>query len=243
MSSPQDDIFSEPLPDVPKFTFDSQVVSVFPDMIKRSVPGYGTILHMIGQIAQRYVQDNTHCYDLGCSLGGSLLAMRQNISQQNVHIVGIDNSAAMVESCTQVINADTSPAPVSLVCGDITEIQLEPSSLCVLNFTLQFVAPEQRATLLKKIAASLVPGGVLVLSEKLAFNDNEHEQLMIDLHHDFKRQNGYSDLEIAQKREAIDDVLIPETFEAHRQRLLDSGFRSADLWFQCFNFSSIIAFR
>ncbi len=239
----QDDIFSKHLETVPKFTFDQKVVDVFPDMIKRSVPGYATILHMIGQIAEKYAQPNSICYDIGCSLGASTLAMRHRINTDGTSIVGIDNSEEMISRCKDVIAADSFDVPVSLISSDVLDVEFKPMSMCVINFTLQFIAPEKRSELMRRIAKAMLPGGVLILSEKLSFPDQEHEDLMTELHHNFKRYNGYSELEVAQKRDAIDNVLIPETFDTHRQRLQESGFRSADLWFQCFNFSSLIAFR
>ncbi|WP_370978538.1 carboxy-S-adenosyl-L-methionine synthase CmoA [Agaribacterium sp. ZY112] len=240
---PKDTIYANTLNDVPNFRFDQQVVDVFPDMIKRSVPGYSTILAGIAQIVERYAQNGSHCYDLGCSLGAALLAMRHRVRADGVRIVGIDNSAAMIERCEQVIGADASECPVDLIHDDILTHDFKPMSVCVLNFTLQFVEHAERCALLNKISRAMLPGGVLILSEKLQFNDAEHNELMIELHHNFKRSNGYSELEIAQKREAIEQVLLPESFEQHQSRLLDAGFRSADLWFQCFNFSSIIAFK
>ena len=242
-SSGQDNIFATPLDSVPKFSFDQHVVDVFPDMIKRSVPGYSTILHMIGQLAEKYAQPSTACYDIGCSLGASILAMRHRIRSNNTRIIGIDNSADMINRCRDVISADSFDTPVTLVLDDALSVDFEPMSVCVMNFTLQFVPVEKRLELLTRISDALVPGGVLILSEKLAFADGQHDELMIELHHNFKRSNGYSELEVAQKRDAIENVLIPETLDAHQKRLSEAGFRSADLWFQCFNFSSLIAFR
>lgn len=243
MDSKPDAIYSEPLSDIPSFKFDQAVVDVFPDMIKRSVPGYGTILNIIGQLVERYAQADSVCYDLGCSLGAGILSMRHRVVAPNIKIIGVDNSQEMLDRCQKVIDADSADVPVELVAGDVCELTFEPMSVCILNFTLQFVPLAQRIELLSRVAAAMLPGGVLVLSEKLAFDNQEHEQLMIELHHNFKRANGYSDLEIAQKREAIDNVLIPESFATHHQRLMQCGFKSADLWFQCFNFSSIIAFK
>lgn len=243
MDSKSDDLYSDPISDIAKFRFDEAVVDVFPDMIKRSVPGYGTILGIIGQLAERYAQADTVCYDLGCSLGAGILAMRHRINASGARIIGVDNSQAMIDQCQKVIDADSANVPVDLVLSDLCDIDLKPMSICVLNFTLQFIPVAERKALLTRVASAMKPGGVLILSEKLAFANEQHQALMTDLHHDFKRSNGYSDLEIAQKREAIDNVLIPESFSEHHQRLLESGFKSADLWFQCFNFSSIIAFR
>lgn len=239
----RDRLFSEQLDSVPKFTFDQKVVDVFPDMIKRSVPGYATILHMIGQIAEKYAQPKSACYDIGCSLGAGILAMRHRIRADGAYIVGIDNSEDMISKCAEVIAVDSFDVPVKLFSEDVLQTEFQPMSVCVMNFTLQFIAPSERSALLCKIADAMLPGGVLILSEKLHFPNHEHNSLMIELHHNFKRANGYTDLEVAQKRDSIENVLIPETLDMHHQRLRDAGFRSADLWFQCFNFSSLIAFR
>lgn len=238
-----DRIYASPLEEVTGFRFDEQVVAVFPDMIKRSVPGYSTIIHMIGQIAERYAQTGTRLYDLGCSLGAATLAMRHRINAADVNIIAIDNSPDMIERCRAVLAADSGEIPVQLICGDIQDAVIDQASMTVLNFTLQFIPPTERDAVLRRIAAGTVAGGVLILSEKIAFEDEEHQNLMIELHHNFKRANGYSDLEIAQKRTALENVLIPETLKTHQQRLLNVGFRSVDCWFQCFNFASIIAFK
>jgi tRNA (cmo5U34)-methyltransferase len=239
----RDTLYADPLGDVNAFTFDQQVVRVFPDMIKRSVPGYATIISMIGNLAERYASSGSCCYDLGCSLGAATLAMRHRIVASDCRIIGVDNSPAMVEQCRQIMAADSGEVPVEIVCADLQAQPIANASVVVLNFTLQFIAPAARAQILQHIFAGLNPGGVLILSEKLTFADPAHDELMIELHHNFKRANGYSDLEIAQKREAIDNVLIPETLEAHRERLRQVGFASSDVWFQCFNFASLIAIK
>lgn len=238
-----DNLYANPLAQVATFAFDESVVNVFPDMIKRSVPGYATIINMIGNLAERYAQPDSRCYDLGCSLGAATLAMRHRIQASNCSILGVDNSAAMLTRCQQVIDADSTEIEVSLHCADLCDFAIENASVVVLNFTLQFIPIEQRAAILRRIFNGLKPNGVLILSEKLAFEDAQHQALMIELHHNFKRANGYSDLEIAQKRSAIENVLIPETLNTHRQRLKDAGFTSVDVWFQCFNFASMIAIK
>ncbi len=243
MSNDQDTLYAEPLGSVDKFCFDQNVVKVFPDMIKRSVPGYATIIAMIGNLAERYTQSDSNCYDLGCSLGAATLAMRHRIIASNCTIIGIDNSAAMIESCQQIIAADSGEIPVDLVCSDLQKITVSNASVVVMNFTLQFIPTAERAKILHGIYQGLRPGGVLILSEKVAFNDEQHQKLMIELHHNFKRSQGYSELEISQKRDSIEDVLIPETLETHRKRLQDAGFSSSDVWFQCFNFASMIAIK
>jgi len=240
--SKRDDIYTAPEAHFGAFRFDTKVAEVFPDMIQRSVPGYEAILHCIGQLSERYAQENSYCYDLGCSLGAGIAMMRASIAAPGVKIIGIDNSAAMLERCRKLL--DDSPGPaVELRNADLAEVIIENASLCLLNFTLQFVPKAQRDAVLRSIHRGMLSGGLLILSEKLDFDDRAHGALMSDLHHDFKRMNGYSDLEIARKRDALENVLIPETFDTHKQRLLAAGFDRVELWFQCFNFASLLAFK
>jgi tRNA (cmo5U34)-methyltransferase len=243
MADAKDTIYAVPLAEPAAFAFDESVVNVFPDMIKRSVPGYTTIIAMTGLLAGRYAAPGSHCYDLGCSLGASSLAMRQQVRAEGCRIIGVDNSPAMIERCRSIVDTDTHELPVDLVCADIEDVAVENASVVVLNFTLQFIPVERRAALLEKVCAGLNPGGILVLSEKVLFADPHLNQLNIDLHHEFKRANGYSDLEIAQKRQALENVLVPETLDTHRQRLSAAGFDSCDVWFQCFNFASLVALK
>ncbi|MBW4933895.1 carboxy-S-adenosyl-L-methionine synthase CmoA [Marinobacter sp. F4206] len=225
------------------FRFDASVARVFPDMIRRSVPGYTTIIPMIEVITEQYAQAGSHCYDLGCSLGASTLAMRHGISHRDCTLVGVDNSSAMIERCEHYIALDDSSLPVTLRCEDILETELSNASVTTLNFTLQFVPPEHRTGLLTRIAEATRPGGALILSEKIRFGSDEEQDIQTRLHHEFKRANGYSDLEISQKRSAIEQVLIPETLADHKKRLLDAGFDRVLVWYQCFNFVSMLAIK
>lgn len=228
---------------VTDFVFDDRVAAVFTDMINRSVPGYGTILTMIDTFAERYAQPASRCYDLGCSLGGATLAMRRGIKSENCSIVAIDNSPAMIARFSEILERDPHGVPVALQCADILDAEISEASLVVLNFTLQFVAPGQRAGLMQRIYAGMKPGGMLVLSEKIHFEDPELNALFIDLHHRFKEQNGYTRTEIAGKRAAIEKVLVPETLRAHEARIRGAGFTSFAVWFQCFNFASMVAVK
>lgn len=238
-----DRIFADPRERVAEFRFDEAVARVFPDMIRRSVPGYQTILPMIGVITARFAQAGSRCYDLGCSLGGATLAMRQGLGNTDCRIVAVDNSQAMIERCEHYIALDDAPAPVELVCADLLDTPIENASVVVMNFTLQFVPPETREGLLRRIYQGLRPGGALILSEKLCFDNDDEQRLQEMLYYDFKRANGYSELEISQKRSALERVLIPETLETHQQRLNAAGFDQVVRWYQCFNFSSILAVR
>ncbi len=225
------------------FRFDEKVAEVFPDMISRSVLGYGEIIDGIGQLASAFISADSVVYDLGCSLGAATLSIRQQVIDRNYSIVGIDNSSAMVERCQQHLNVFKSDIKTTVEVADIMQYDYQPCSLIVINFTLQFLQPHLRQKLLTKLYNKLQPGGAIILSEKLAFEDKAISKLFIKLHHEFKKNNGYSDLEISQKRAALENVLIPETKEEHFQRLQQAGFNQMECWFQHFNFSSIIAIK
>lgn len=240
-----DHLFAHPLVEVPDFVFNEDVARVFPDMIKRSVPGYPTIVENIGVLAAHFAQKNTCLYDLGCSLGAVTQALRRHVRTEGCSVVAVDNSQAMVGRCQEYLQAQDSLfqelLPVQVLDADIVQLRLQPASFVAMNFTLQFIPPEQRAPLLEQIRQCLHPQGALVLSEKLQFATPKTQQLLTDLHLDFKRANGYSELEIAQKRTAIERVMLPDTLEIHRERLQQAGFSQIIPWFQCLNFMSLIA--
>jgi len=227
------------------FVFDSRVVSVFPDMINRSVPGYTQLIPMIGMLARRYAQAGSNLYDLGCSLGAVSLALRSAVQASDVQILAIDNSLEMIRRLNEILQSTTDPSlpPVLPIHQDILETQIEDASVVVLNFTLQFIEPAKRNDLLERIARGLKPGGVLILSEKIRFEDPVEQELQINWHHDFKRAQGYSDLEIARKRDALENVMKPDSPQQQRQRLKLAGFERTCQWFQGFNFISLLAIR
>ncbi len=241
MPTERDRIFTQAGTRPGSFQFDDAVARVFPDMIRRSVPGYTTIIPMLGVITSRFAQPDTNLYDLGCSLGASTLAMRHGAQHASCRVIAVDNSPAMIERCQHHIALDDNAVQVQLRCEDLLDSEIENASVVTLNFTLQFVPPDQRSSLLRRIHEGMVDGGALILSEKISFEDDDEQSWQSLLHHDFKRANGYSDLEISQKRSALEQVLVPETLTAHRQRLLDAGFTRVILWYQCFNFVSLVA--
>ncbi len=242
-STVRDQIYSEAQPMLVDFRFDERVAAVFPDMIRRSVPGYSEIISLLGLFAQQYSRPNSNIYDLGCSLGASTLALREHISANGCSIIAVDNARAMIDQCRENLRQLESNIDVDLHHADIRDIEISNASMVVLNFTLQFIPLAERPLLIQKIYNGLLPGGVLILSEKIAFETPEEQRQQEALHITFKQTNGYSGLEISQKRTALEQVLVPETIAAHRQRLQNAGFGSSNIWFQCLNFASIVATR
>jgi len=242
----RDRIYAAKAGDAP-FRFDDAVARVFPDMLRRSIPGYDMSLEAIGSLAASHVRAGTRCYDLGCSLGAASLAMRQGIRRPDCRIVAVDNSRAMVERCREIVAAEASGRPdgaeIEVIEADIRDVAFSNASMVVLNYTLQFIDVPDRDRLAGRIHAGLNDGGILVLSEKVVDEDPALEDLLVKLHHEYKRRNDYSALEIARKRAALENVLVPETIAAHRHRLRAAGFRHIGVWLRCFNFVSIVALR
>ncbi|MBN2607072.1 MAG: carboxy-S-adenosyl-L-methionine synthase CmoA [Thiotrichales bacterium] len=238
----KDTIYAQPHEALAAFQFDESVVAVFPDMIQRSVPGYQTILTGIGELTDAFCQPNTKLYDLGCSLGAATITMRRK-AKHGCEIIAVDNSKAMIERAKEHILGFHSDVPVNLVCDDIQTIDIENASVVVINFTLQFIAPEDRQALINEIYQGLKPGGILILSEKIHFDQAEIQAAIEHLHLQFKRANGYSELEIGQKRASLENVLISDTEATHLERLKAAGFDSASIWFQAYNFVSFLAIK
>jgi len=227
--------------DLVNFTFDAQVADVFDDMVRRSVPGYQAMIEMIGLSVKTYGQDNTNYYDLGASTGATSVALSVNNPYTNNRIIAVDNSPSMVEKCRQ--NLALNEKNVDVICADINAINFENASIVVLNLTLQFISPKERQTLINKIYQGLNKGGALIVSEKIHFSDANKQQLMTNLHVDFKRANGYSELEIAAKRQSIDNVLITDDKKTHFHRFEKAGFSISTCHFQCLNFASFLAVK
>lgn len=243
MSDEQDKLFAKNRALTTGFRFDEQVVKVFPDMIARSVPGYELVVPMIGMLARRYAQNDSNIYDLGCSLGAASLAMSLAVRTGGTRIVAVDNSEAMVLRCRKNVAEQSVGLPIDVHLQDILITPIENASVVVLNFTLQFLSPDQRQSLINRISEGLLEGGALIISEKICFEGSQEQADQTAWHHDFKRAQGYSELEIAQKRNALEDVLRPETETAHFKRLQQAGLSRHYRWFQCFSFASYIAFK
>lgn len=238
----QDRIFARTRATSEPFRFDERVAEVFPDMLRRSIPGYQTSLNMIELFASRLAQTGSRMYDLGSSLGAAALALQKG-ADRKCRIVAIDNSPAMIRKSAKLLKATGAGPDIHLVCADIRDIKIEQASLVILNYTLQFLSPTDRDRLMVNIYQGLLPGGGLLLSEKLKFDKETEQDFQTDWYYAFKEYNGYSQLEISQKRSALENVLIPDTWDTHRQRLQSAGFESIHLWQRFFSFASIVAIK
>ncbi|WP_462320148.1 carboxy-S-adenosyl-L-methionine synthase CmoA [Halochromatium sp.] len=225
------------------FVFDERVARVFSDMIARSVPGWLELLRLIGLIGGRLAQPGSRVYDLGCSLGAtsaSLLArLPETEGAEGVRVYAIDRAPAMLEELRLRLKPEIERGRLQSICADLLDLMITDASLVVMNLTLQFIAPEQRLSLLRRIRQGLRPGGALILAEKVEVV--EDGGLLTQLHADFKAAQGYSQLEIARKRTALEQVLIPDRIAEHQARMREAGFERIEPFFQCLNFVGWIA--
>ena len=236
----RDQVFSKPLSDIKAFEFDENVTQVFRDMISRSVPGYELLLRLIGLYAGVFVADKSNVYDLGCSLGEASLIVAKQTRSIDCSILAVDNSESMIKRCRELQTPGTN---IEWICGDIQHIDIQNASMVVLNLTLQFIIPDERDELIAKIYSGMKPGAALVLSEKIELNETVENECMVELYQAFKKTQGYSDLEISQKRTALENVLIPDKELMLNQRLKKSGFNQIYQCFRCFNFVSYLAIK
>lgn len=239
----KDKLFAQTLPRVGDFKFDESVATVFADMIERSVPGYQTLIELTGSIAKKYAQPDTNIYDLGCALGASMNAMFTAINHQSIQYIGVDNSAAMLAKCEKILQPIIPRHQFQLIEENIEDVKIENACIVVMNFTLQFIEPAMRDQLVARIYQGLVANGVVIISEKIAFGNAQESAMQQQLHEQFKISNGYSELEISQKRIALEKVMILDERERHLHRLRQAGFKNAVQWFQSFNFAAFVGVK
>jgi len=238
----KDEIFRKALPFVADFEFDDQVAEVFEDMLHRSIPFYSEIQAMILDWAKTFYRPSTAICDLGCSTG-ALLALLAKHCPEVSRLVGVDSASAMIAKAKRNLALDKAFGRIELMKADLRDVVLPQSSLVVMNYTLQFIRPLYRHQVVRNIFDALIPGGALILSEKV-LEDNTHlSRLFIEAYYRFKRRQGYSDLEISQKRERLENVLVPYKISEHRTLLADCGFDQVEIFFKWHNFTSFVAIK
>ncbi len=239
----RDDVFAREHEPVGDFTFNATVANVFDDMVSRSVPYYEEMQRMVCELAQDFAQPKTNLYDIGCSTATTLLTL-DGMIDADVNFIGIDNAPDMLRKATQKIEASGTNRTIDLQVTDLHRgFSMENASVVTMLLTLQFVRPLFRERVMKTIHAGLNENGCLLLLEKLTSEDTTFNRLFIQHYYDFKRRNGYSEIEISKKREALENVLIPYRLDENVQLLKEVGFRSVEVFFRWYNFCGIVAVK
>lgn len=239
----RDENFKAPKPLIEDFNFGQETARVFDDMLDRSVPFYAEIQRLLGELAADFATPGSHVYDLGCSTGTTLLYLDQAVPA-DVTLIGIDSSGEMLEQARRKLGQTGLVHPYALICQNLEQdLNLTNASVVIMNLTLQFVRPLYRDRLIQAIAQGTHERGCLLLVEKVLGQNSTLNRLFIRHHYEFKKRNGYSDMEISQKREALENVLIPYHFEENRELLLRNGFRACEVFFRWYNFCGMIAIK
>jgi len=239
----KDELYKDPLVQPEKFEFSDKVAAVFNDMIRRSVPYYEANQIMTAQMAAEFYIDKSNIYDLGCSTGKTAQCIGQAFASRHFFYKGIDNSPSMIDRANLALEKLPDNQAVEFIAANIEDFPFENASVFISNYTLQFIAPEKRLSLLKRIYSALSTKGVFLLSEKVIETESVFSKIFAEMHHNMKKAHGYSDTEIIQKRDALEDVLIPNTTEQNISLLKEAGFQKIAIYHKWYNFASYIALK
>jgi len=240
---PSDKVFANDAK-IGDFKFDEKVARVFDDMLDRSVPFYKEAQMMALRLALNFVKDKSNIYDLGCSTGNILKGLLNLMPGKSVKLIGVDNSPAMLKQAKKKISTSKNRNSCELRLADINQgVEIDNASVVIMNYTLQFVRPLFRETLMRQIYAGLHKNGCLILIEKVLGNDSLLNRMYIDLYYEYKKGRGYSSQEIARKREALENVLIPYRIDENTRLLTQCGFEPVDIFFKWYNFAGFIAVK
>jgi tRNA (cmo5U34)-methyltransferase len=242
----KDRIFSEQTQAVGDFNFGAKTAEVFDDMLERSIPLYRELQRMLGELAAEFAVSGTNVYDLGCSNGITLQTLISAIGEagKTVRYVGVDYSEAMLQRAQERFEGLAHEQRPRFVLADLNQCcAIENASVVVLNLTLQFVRPLFRDRLIREICEGLNENGCVILVEKVLGNDSLFNRLFIKFYYDMKRRNDYSETEIAQKREALENVLIPYRIEENFELLRRNGFASVDIFYKWYNFAGLVGVK
>jgi tRNA (cmo5U34)-methyltransferase len=234
----RDEVFKRPI--AKQFEFDEAVASVFDDMLSRSIPFYAEALELVAEVSVKYTREGSRVTDLGCSTANTLLSIARK-SRHGLNLIGIDNSHAMIERARK--KAEAYGARIELIEGDILTARLGQNSVIIANYMLQFIRPPRRLELVRRIYEGLEKGGVFIFSEKIIYDDKALNKRMIDIYLAYKKSHGYSDFEIAQKREALENVLVPYTERENEELMKSAGFDEVASLFKYANFATFVALK
>lgn len=232
----RDKVYSESKSQIVDFAFTEEVTAVFPDMIRRSVPGYETVIPMTGLIAARHLGANAHAYDLGCSLGATTLAILTQNSSPHIHVTGVDTSLPMITGARAAITDKRA----TFVHQDLRDTDVSGANVVILNLVLQFIDPGERQQIVQTIREQIADHGLLIVSEKVRNSDPGLHDFYDTTHRAWKQANGYSELEVSQKRTALENVMKIDTEEIHEARFRAAGFSRVTQWYRCMNWASFL---
>jgi len=237
----KDTLFTDSTSPAQDFQFSPKVAEVFDDMLERSVPFYKEIIAMTASLLATFVGPQQLVYDLGCSTGATVIELARRLAHLQLHFIGVDNSEAMIQKASLKAEIYTKTKAVDFVQADILNFPLRSPAAILLHYTLQFIRPLQRLEFTHRLHTALQPGGLLLVCEKTISHTPDFNRAFISYYLDFKRRQGYSEIEIAKKREALENILVPFSTSETILLLRQAGFEQVEPFFQWFNFSGLVA--
>ena len=234
----KDEVFNKPIEK--QFEFDAEIAAVFDDMLQRSVPFYAEAMKLTQRFAKHYIREGSYVYDLGCSTASTLLDIERNLEVE-AKLIGLDNAPSMLEQAQKKLTAFNSKIVVEE--ADILTYDYQSCDVMISNYTLQFIRPLVREELIQKIANAMNDGGAFIFSEKVVSSNTKLNKELIDCYYEYKQEQGYTQYEIAQKREALENVLIPYTEAENIEMAVRSGFSHCECVFRWANFATFIAVK
>lgn len=236
----KDKVYARPMDPIPPFEFNTAVADVFNDMAERSIPAYSEVQKMIVRLTEAFARPDSVVYDLGCSTGNTFNLLLNGNLPQELKLIGIDSSEAM---CKKTRMKFSGKKQIEIICGKIEDTPIQNASVVVMNYTLQFLPVLEREKVLERIYQGMNPNGILLVSDKVRQTDKAIAQLYIDEYYRMKKEHGYSELEISQKREALENRLIPYTLDEEINLFKNAGFGAVDIFYSWYNFSSLICMK
>jgi tRNA (cmo5U34)-methyltransferase len=242
----RDRIFRGTAGQVKGFEFNDEVAEVFDDMIRRSVPFYLEQQAMIKEIGKKFWIPGTDVYDLGCATATTLINLCREIAEP-ASFIGYDSSLPMLERAKRKIKENGLEDRVKMrygdLNGDLSGLPLENASVVTMCWTLQFIRPLRRDSLVRWVYDGTVEGGAFVVTEKVHTSNTDMNRFFIDFYSDFKRRNGYSGQEILRKREALESVLIPYRIDENLEMIRRNGWEIVETFFQWYNFAGFLCVK
>lgn len=225
-----------------QWKFTQEVADVFENMLERSIPELDGMRDVVTRLACKFALPNTQVIDLGCSAGGSLIPIIRE-KGRTVSYIGVENSVPMIEKAEELIGALNVDYLLQNMDLRSQFPQADNCSVILSVLTLQFIPMEHRQSLLHRVISSLNSGGAFVLVEKVLGNDHFLNDLMTTLYQQMKRDNGYSEVQIAEKKRSLENALVPVSARSNEELLRSAGFKHVECIWRNLQFVGWIAVK
>jgi len=203
------------------WSFDN-ISGEFDDHIQKSIPLYRQGHELVCHYSDFFLKPDSIVYDIGCSTGQFLAKLaRRHAQKGELRLIGIDTVADMIGYASHL----SAPDPrLSFVLGNALDMQFDHADMIVANYTIQFLPPRVRQTLIDTLYTSLNWGGAFFMFEKVRAPDSRFQDYANQIYIEFKLDNGFSEAEIINKARSIKGVMEPFSSQGNIDMLRRAGF-------------------